>query len=218
MAASFEDILIAPQDAGVRLRQRLGLSEMEDLRLTFVSGYGDASGTFEHWKRGKHDSNVPIIAYSLQFFELAQRLNAQAQILGWVPFGTPIPTTERRFRFDEAVPPAWGGRWSYYRSVVVHARRQLRAIKAFDPHVVIAGHAPLIWRPISRGRKLVLTSHRVFWPMGEDQSGLKGQVFRPFIRYCAAGLDDAVCTSHECQRQIAAATDGRVQGGAEAEA
>lgn len=212
MSSDLQKIIVMPQDAGARLREMLGFSASDELRITFAAGYGDAARTFGHWKVGENDPSIPTIAYSLQFFELARQLDARAQIVGSLPVTDPSAKTDSRFRFDEVIPPAWTGRWSYYRSLSLHARNYVKTVRRFDPHIMIAGYTPLTWRPLARGRRLILTSHRTFWPMGAATDGPKDRIKKTFFAHCLRGVDNAVCISYECCRQIAELTDSRIKG------
>ncbi|MBC7139185.1 MAG: glycosyltransferase family 4 protein [Defluviimonas sp.] len=222
-----------PSEAAATIRQRLGLAEADPIRISFVPGPGDVSGTYAAWAEGRHDPRVPVITYSAQFFELVERLGAEAQIVTtYPPPALPEPalpeaeTPDRaahlagrgaRFRFHQ-VPkraPATGRR-AWAAAEAAYAAAILAAVAAFDPQVVLVSTdmPSAAWAALKGpgGRRLVLTAHNTFWPMGRSPRGPKGIWRRLRLTARARALDDAVCTSGECARQIAAVTGGRVQG------
>ena len=203
-----------PADARLALRRHLGLKESASLRVTFIPGPGDVAGTFDYWRARRHDPRVPIIAYSWMFYELMDRLDAECQIIAVHPIGSSAQSSDDRFHFEQATPIAWGGRWSYLRSQHLYAKDLVSRVKRFDPHIVItATHNPAgSWKDLAHRRKLVLTAHNAFWPMGRPPRDVKGRLRKALLSSRATALDAAICTSHECARQISDVTGSRLQG------
>lgn len=214
MSSVLASVISLPQGAGAGVRRRLGLGPDEALRVSFIPGGGDVVGTFDHWRAGRHDPRVPIIAYSLMFYELMHRLGAQCQVITIDPFDTSLHPAGNPFRFEQVIPPPATGRWSHLHSRHLHARELVSVVERYDPHVVITStHNPAgSWKRLGRGRKLILTAHNSFWPMGRPLDGIKGRLRKALLYARAPALDAAICTSHECARQIAEVTRGRIQG------
>jgi glycogen synthase len=206
--------IILPDRARADLRHHLGLRDSENLRVTYIAGTGDVAGTFDHWRAGRHEPRVPIIAYSLMFYELMDRLGADCQIIAIHPIDTSAPSTGDRFRFEQARVLPWRGRWSWLRSQRKYARDLVSMARAFDPHIVITStHDPAAsWKGLANGRKLILTAHNSFWPMGRPPQDIKGRLRKALLSWRARALDAAICTSHECARQITDVTGGRIHG------
>ena len=203
-----------PTNAGALVRSSLGLEERGDLRITYIPGPGDVAGSFCHWRSGQHDPRVPIAAYSVMFYDLIRKLDASAQIAALHPSHSVSEQADKQFRFEHVAQRPATGRWSYLRSQQVYARDLVARTEAFDPHVVVTStHTPAAaWKDLARGRKLVLSAHNTFWPMGHPPRRLKARLRRALLKRQAVHLDTAICTSHECARQISHLTNGRVQG------
>jgi len=196
------------------LRRRVGLAPSDDLRVLYIPGPGDVVGTFNHWRAGRHEPRVPIIAYSLMFYELMDRLGAHSLTVSLQPFVDPPESLRGKFRFEEIVPSRARGRLSYFWGQRRFAKEIASIANRYDPHIVVAStHSPVgSWGRLSKGRKLVLTAHNTFWPQGRPPRGIKGRLRMALLTSHARALDAAICTSHECARQIALLTNGRVQG------
>lgn len=206
------EIVEVADGAGDRLAETFGAAP-GGLRLSFVSGPGDVVGSYRHWRQGRMDPGVPSVAYSPQFYELVTKLGASAQVV--TVFAPPEETGEApRMTFTQVTRAPWSGRLDYFRSQAAYARDVCAQVAAYDPHVVIAStNFPSSgWARLKRGRRLVLSAHNTFWPMGRPPAGLKAQLKLGLLKARARAVDGAVCTSPECARQIAAVTGGRVQG------
>ena len=203
-------VQLAPE-AGALLRARLGIAPHEAPRITFIAGPGDVVGSFRYWCDGQQDARVPVVTYSVMFYDLMEAFDASAQVLAFQPFqGPPDP----RFRFDLTARDPWTTRAEYIASERRYAAQALAHIRDFDPHVVIAGtdYPPAGWRGLARGRRLILTMHNTFWPMGRRDRSPKALFRRARLAWRARAVQDAVCTSDECARQLADLTRGRIRG------
>lgn len=207
-------VISLPQGASADLRRHLRLGELDPMRVTFIPGPGDVTGTFDHWRAKRHDPRVPIIAYSLMFYELMERLGAECQIIAIHPIGTSAQSAGNQFWFEQVTPLPATNRWNYLRSRLRHARDLITMVERYDPHIVVTStHDPAAsWKRLARGRKLILTAHNSFWPMGQPPRDVKGRLRKARLCSQATALDAAICTSHECARQVAEVTGGRVQG------
>lgn len=182
--------------------------------MTYVPGPGDVTGTFSFWQCGKHDPRVPIVAYSLMFYELAVRLGAECQIVTHQSAGPAPSVVGGQFRFDAVTEPRSSGRWSYLWSQWRYGRSLVGKIREFDPHIVVTStHVPSTsWGGLARGRKLVLTAHNTFWAMGRPPTGIVGRLRRALLARRSGALSAAVCISAECCRQLEVLSAGRVRG------
>ncbi|WP_127903606.1 glycosyltransferase family 4 protein [Solirhodobacter olei] len=207
------NVVHVPEHAGRIVRSRLGLSGSDPLRVTFVPGPGDVAGTFDYWRSGQHDPRVPCITYSLMFYELMTQLNAYCQIIAHHRIGDSAAAAGKRFRFDQVNERSAKGWIDRVRSRAALADEIVDLTNDFNPHVVvISTHAPKrSWQPLSRGRTLILSMHNTFWPMQRPPRTLKGRLRKAMLIHMARSLDGAICTSHECARQIAALTGGRFE-------
>lgn len=207
-------ILEMPSNGSEILRSRLGLGRTDQLRVTYIPGPGDVAGSFAYWRSRRNDPRVPIAAYSVMFYELVHRLDASAQILAHHPIDAALCQANDQFRFEHVGQRSASGRWSYLFSQWIYARDLVAAARSFDPHIVVTStHAPATaWKALARGRKLVLSAHNTFWPMGHPPRSLKARLRRAILERHAMHLDAAACTSHECARQIGQITNGRIQG------
>ncbi|GHD98609.1 hypothetical protein U879_14145 [Defluviimonas sp. 20V17] len=206
------DVVHVPDDAGKIVRHRLGLSGSDPLKVTFIPGPGDVAGTFDYWRRGQHDPRVPSITYSLMFYELMEQLDARCQIIAHHPIGESAAEPGDRFRFDQVTQRPSKGRFDRARSRAQLADDLVRLTNDFDPHaVIISTHGPnRSWKRLSRGRLLVLSVHNTFWPMHRPPQGLKGRLRKAVLSHRTHVLDGAICTSHECARQLAILTGNRI--------
>jgi glycogen(starch) synthase len=203
--------LVLPEGYAEALRARLALPASEPLRISYLSGPGDVVGTYGHWRARRFDPRVPIIAYSTMFYEFAHQIGATAQIV--TPHAPP-ETAAEGISFAQVARRPGSGRLGYWRSQRRFAADCVAVVDRFAPHVVVAvTDIPVqAWAGLSRGRVLVLSAHNSFWPMGRPPSSLKGRVARRRLMGAARALDGAVCTSHECMRQVADVTGGRIRG------
>lgn len=180
------------------------------LRISFCGGPGDVVGTYHYWKNGLPDPRVPSITYSSQLFELSTRLNASLQVIS--PFKEPSKI-DHDIRFDQVIKNPFNGRVEYFKMQRKYVNSVLNKVNDFDPHVmIISTDFPHVgWKKLKLDRKLVLTAHNTFWPMGLELSGLKGRIKKSLLRQRIKHLDGAVCTSHECARQIEMVSHGHVE-------
>lgn len=208
MAVVREEFVRLPEGAAAAARARLGLAASAVLRIAYVAGPGDAAGTFEHWARGAQDPRVPVVTYSSMFYELIDKLGAEALILT-EPAGQPA-VPDARFRFVQTPRLRPKGFLAWHMANFRFARAVLRQIARFQPHVVVVGTDAPIWvfRGVGRRVKLVLTAHNTFWPMGRRSSSARARVKAFCVGAALAPVASAVCTSQECARQVAALAGG----------
>lgn len=204
------DLLVVPDGAAEQLRKRFGLKEGEKLRVTYLSGTGDVVGTYRAWREGRHDPRVAVITYSAMFYELIDRLDARAQIItSWeAPSGQP----DDRLEFKTVARRREGSRLTSIGVEAAYTRECVEAVNAFAPHLVVADSdfSLIGWRRLRKGRKLVVSVHNAFWPMGRKPRGVRSRLKAALLRSQAGAIDAAVCTSQECARQVSEITDGRV--------
>lgn len=202
-----------PADAPEKLRLRLGLDPAAPLRISYIPGPGDLAGTYECWRRREHDPRSPIITYSAQFFKLVKRLGMDAQI--FVQTSVPKDQMDRSLSFHRIARGSWNSRKEYFAAQNDYGNRVCSAIDGFAPHLILAAtdFPSAFWPRLGRSsRRLLLTAHNTFWPMGQRLGGAKGVYRKAQVAWRARSVDDAICTSAECARQIAQVTLGRVQG------
>lgn len=205
------NLVEVPAGAALSIRETLGIGREEQLRISYLSGTGDVVGTFRHWTDGRHDPRVPVITYSAMFYELVQELSAHAQIITpWNSEGVSDP----RFKFETIARGGSRIGVAKIASELQYTRKCIAAINRYDPHIVVSNtdFQPLGWRSLKRNRKLILSAHNTFWPMGSRPSGLKSLTKLAILKFQAEALDGAICTSSECQRQISSVTRNRVLG------
>ena len=204
------DLLDLPESAAEQLRRRFDLGT-EKPRLSYFSGPGDVVGTYRYWREGKQDPRVPTIAYSAMFYELVERLDAQAEVItsacSDLDDGSSI-------RFTSVERKPWTSRKDYMLSQKALVRDVAAHMARFDPHIVVAStdFPSSGWKQIADGRRLVVTAHNTFWPMGQRPSGLIGKMKIRHLSSQARRIDAAVCISLECSRQIEDLTRGRIRG------
>jgi len=201
--------VILPDDVLAGALRRFGLSDPSQLRISYLPGPGDVVGSFNYWQDRRHDVRVPCIAYSTMFFELVSQLGAQAQIISAV--GLP-DTTHPQITFAHVKPPVWQSRREFFQTQKIYTTALVSAVADFDPHIVVASsdvpeHA---WSALGGSSVLILSQHNSFWPQG--QSRFNPKRIRKTLRVWRHGrhLEDAVCISHECQRQLAGISAGRL--------
>ncbi len=205
------NLVEVPTGAALTIREMLALGSEEQLRISYLSGTGDVVGTFIHWMDGRHDPRVPVITYSAMFYDIVQALSAHAQIITpWNSEGVSDP----RFKFETIAREPSSGGLAKIVGELQYTQKCIAAINQYDPHIVVSNtdFQPLGWRNVKRKRRLILSAHNTFWPMGSRPSDLKSLAKLAIVKFQAAALDGAVCTSSECQRQIASVTRNRVLG------
>lgn len=199
-----------PKDAGVVLRNRMGLADHDPLRISYITGPGDVVGTYAHWRAGKHDPRVPIIAYSTMFFELVKYLGAEGQLLCNVD---PPDIPAAPFTFVKLPVPDPSGRIRYRLSQARRVRAAIKAIDCFKPHIVVASSDfPITaWPELARRGLLVPSLHNTFWPMGRTPASLRERLKLWQFRRAARPVLSAVCISEECARQLTHLTKGKTR-------
>lgn len=81
---------------------------------------------------------MPTIAYSLMFYELMHRLEADCQIISLAPPPAPrSPRQDGRFRFDRLQEAAATNRWQWIWSQHSFARDVTAQVAHFRPHIVL---------------------------------------------------------------------------------
>lgn len=207
------EIVTLSEAASSDIRRRLTGTPDGPLRVSYIPGPGDVVGTHAHWQAGRHDPRVPVITYSAMFYELMQRLGAEVQVL--TP-SAPSPRIDKgSIRFERVAPRPYRGKIRYQIDQMVRVAEAEALIAPFDPHVVLVStDFPYRgWPKLGRGRRLILAAHNTFWPMGQPPGRGMELIKRRLLERAARALDGAICTSHECARQIADITGGRVTGG-----
>jgi glycogen(starch) synthase len=200
-----------------RIKAKYKLNTSTALRISFLSGPGDVGGTYNHWLRGEHDPRVPVITYSAMLYDLVAELGCQIQVL--TEQNTAITTKLENFSFRHVEKPVpLGGFVKYHLSQINYAKKLKQFIDEFQPHILILStdisHYAL---PVLADdkRRLILTAHNTYWPMNRENNGFKDKVNKFFLKRNFKLIDDAICTSHECARQIASLTNDRIKGLAE---
>ena len=204
------NLLDLPESAAEQLRRRFDLGA-DKLRISYYCGPGDVLGTFRYWQQGRHDPRLPIVTYSAMFYELVRHLDAQAQI---VTSACPDFDSGSGLWFSAVQRKPWTSTADYIRSQKAIVRDTAARIAEFDPHIVVVStdFPPAGWPRLARGRRLIVSAHNSFWPMGERPSTLKGKIRQFRLSSHARSIDGAVCVSAECSRQIETLTRGRVHG------
>jgi len=204
-----QSVVTAP-DFAQRLAARYRLAPDEPFRIAFHAGPGDAAGSFDHWMTGTHDPRVPIIAYSTQFFTLADRIGAEAHIITEPPH---LPTHNHPgFHFTPIARDRARQGLGWHLEQARYARRVLAHLRRIRPHVVVMGTDFPFWAygALPRESALIITMHNTFWPMGRRGTGAKARLKQALSGRGMRRLSAAVCTSPECARQLAALT-GRAE-------
>ena len=201
--------VVTEPDLAQQVAAHYRLRPGELLRIAFHAGPGDAAGSFDYWTEGEHDRRVPVIAYSTQFFALAQSIGADAYIITEPPHQPQrrrdgfhfIPTARDRSRR--------GIGWHVEESA--YARRVLAHLRRIRPHVVVMGTdlPPWFYTALPRSTALILTMHNTFWPMGRRATGAKARLKQALRGLGLRRASAAVCTSPECARQLATLTGGQ---------
>ena len=196
--------VVLPANAAELARQSLGLPPDAALRIAFVAGPGDVVGTFEHWVEGRHDPRTPVIAYSSMFYTVVEALRAEALVLE--EHGRQPKASRPGFAFQHTPRRRTRGGIGYRLDQRAFSADVLRRLRAFRPHVVLAGidAPPGLLARLPRSARLVLTIHNTFWPMGRKPDGLKARLKLWRMGLPLGRFDSAVCTSQECADQLAA--------------
>lgn len=199
------DFVQVPEGAAEDLRALLGIPAAVRPRIAFLAGPGDAAGSFEHWTRREADPRTPVMAYSTMFYCLVARLNAEALV---VCEQAQLPNVEDpRFAFISIDRPRPPGPVAYRRSEMAYGRRVLRALRDYQPHILLVGIDAPFWlmRFAPQEWRIVLTAHNALYPMGLEQrtprQRLRGWLTAARLKRVVTG----VCTSQEVARQVAEA-------------
>lgn len=207
-----EAIVIAP-DALARLRARLAVPTGRAPKLAFIAGPGDVVGTYEQWAEGRHDTRVPVLTYSAQFYGLVAALGAEALILTTSTRQPTVPDPRFRFVCIKRDHSVRGLRW--HLAERDYARRLAASINDWAPDATILGGdlKPAAYQAVAKKGRLFLTLHNTFWPMGTRPQGFRSRARQWVLGRALARAEGAVCTSVECARQlkVLAGDDRRVE-------
>jgi len=193
-----------PPDAAVAARRSLGLAPDAPLRIAYVAGPGDAVGTFDHWSRGAHDPRTPVVAYSSMFYSLIDGLGAEALLL--VEQDRQPASPDPRFGFIHT-PRRRDRRGLTFRlDERAFAADVVRHLRAWRADVILVGtDAPdSLIAKLPAARRIILTAHNTFWPMGRRPSSVKARLKLWSKTRALRRIDTAVNTSGECAAQVAA--------------
>jgi glycosyltransferase involved in cell wall biosynthesis len=202
MADGLADCVVVPESAAELVRERFGLGPGERLRIAYVAGPGDAAGTFDHWKEGRFDPRVPVIAYSTMFYTLVEKIDGEALILT-EPANLPR-LGDPRFRFvnvpRDRASRRVANRWANFD----FSRRAGRELCAYAPHVALVGVDTPYWlmRAIPAATRVIVTAHNVYWPLGFKRTGLTDRLRRLPAQLALRRVSGVVGTSQECSRQV----------------
>ncbi|MEM8937117.1 MAG: glycosyltransferase family 4 protein [Pseudomonadota bacterium] len=210
-AAAISDAVVIPDNAGALIRQRLGLGPDEPLRISYVPGPGDLSGTFEHWRKSEFDPRSPSLAYSTMFFELMRRLDADAQVVMRGDQAMSFDTTDR-VSFSRIPMKPMNNLIGYWRSMLDFSLKTRSEIAKFDPHITIVV-SNFFWAAFPalrlKGSRLVLTVHCTCWPVGMTNLPLQTRIENIGRSLGLVAVNSAVCISPECARQVQQLSVGR---------
>ncbi|MEO1242191.1 MAG: glycosyltransferase family 4 protein [Pseudomonadota bacterium] len=204
MTTSIESVLRLPDTAASDLRNALGLAQDASLRISYLPGPGDLHTTYQHWKQREFDPRVPSVAYSTMFFEVCKSLRAQGQVVTRAEATQP-PIKDENFLFFTVPYKVGGGGLGYHLGRQRYATACLEAVRAFKPHIAVVAsdleprHLSVIKRSDA---KIVYSMHNTFWPMGEAHLSLKKRLANTLAKRSLTAIDAAICTSHECERQL----------------
>lgn len=204
MSEPVEHSVTLPPDAASKARQALGMSSSSSMRIAFIAGPGDVVGTFDHWSQGAHEPRTPVIAYSTMFYSVVHALEAEALVL--VEHDKQPARGDSRFRFLHT-PRRRSRRGIGYRlDERAFSNRVLRHLREYRPDVIIVGtDAPdVLIAGLPRARRIVLTAHNTFWPMGYRGASLKASLKLWIKSRALRRIDVAINTSDECAAQVAA--------------
>lgn len=198
------ECVVVPDEAALELRAALGLGPREPLRISYIPGPGNLKSTYCFWRQGEFDPNTPSIAYSTQFFELGQRLNADLQVImrGAKPMSA---ETHGNATFTRVAMRPMPSFISYWREMINLALKCRSELKSFNPHIVIVvgnffwGAFPLL--RVNKAR-LVLTAHTTCWPMGVKKRSLRMRIENLIRRFGLAFVHSSINISPECARQV----------------
>jgi glycogen synthase len=196
--------VVTPSDAPVLVRQSLGVAADAPLRIAYVAGPGDACGTFDYWARGLHDPRTPVVAYSSMFYSVVASIDATALIL--IEQDKQPSSRDPRFQFVYT-PHRRGRRGLGYRiDEFAFSTSVLPHLRDFRPDVIIVGtDAPnRLVRNLPPARRIILTAHNSFWPMGHRPDNLRARLRLWSTKRALQRIDLAVNTSSECAFQVAA--------------
>lgn len=202
-----EDISLCvplPPDAPRLVRENLGLTADSSLKIAFVAGPGDAMGTFNHWIKGRHDPRTPVIAYSTMFYALVAGIRAEALLLVEQE-GQPT-SSDPRFKFV-TTPRRRGRRGIGFRIDERNfAKEVLRHLRSYSPDVILVGtDAPeRLINALPASRRIILTAHNTYWPLGMPPTGLRARLKLWFTSRALQRIDTCVSTSAECAAQVRA--------------
>ena len=194
-----------PEDAAARIRSSLALSDHCPLRIAYLPGPGDTKTTFEFWRAGKFDPRVPSVAYSTMFFDLCAAANASnVLLLGRALEGKPAHSEAgRQFEVIKFAPPSYG--IGYHSANFHYATRCINRVRRFRPHITVVA-SDFDWKYLpflkTRGTRLIYSMHNTFWPMGSRTLTTMQKANTVLMGRCLRTIDAAVCTSHECERQL----------------
>lgn len=204
MFGSAEQSVIIPPDAAQKARLALGLSPSDPLRIAFVAGPGDVVGTFNCWQQGTHDPRTPVIAYSEMFYSLVSALDASALLL--VEQDKQPEKPDPRFRFIFTARRRGRRGIGYRLDERAFAKNALRHLHAYHADVILVGtDAPdSLIANLPPARRIILTAHNAFWPMGKRKTSLKSRLGYFMKSRALRRIDSVVNTSSECASQVAA--------------
>lgn len=207
---SAAEVVILPDDAAQRIRTACGVSRGGQLRVSYISGPGDVAGTYSYWQSGEHDPRVPVVTYSAMVFELARKLGAALEVLTQ---STLTPTTIRAgdVSIIPVMRPPAEGRIAHRISALRFGRALKKHLDQFEPHLVLVSSdiPPAAWPSLAgEGRRLILSLHNTFWPMGRRPRSLAARLKLMLVRRRLRVFESAICTSEECARQIAELSGG----------
>jgi glycogen(starch) synthase len=208
------DCVVTIKNFEEKIKAKYKLNTSSDLRISFISGPGDVGGTYNHWLNCEHDPRVPVITYSAMLYEVVAELGCKLQILTENNVDIHPGTENFLFRYVEKPVPL-AGFVNYLRSEINYTKHLKQFIDKFQPHILIlstdVSHYVLPMLADDK-RQIILTAHNTYWPMNHENKGFKEKIKKLIMKRNLKFIDDAVCTSHECARQIASLTNNRVKG------
>ncbi len=175
------------------------------LRLFYAAGPGDVLGTFTHWSLGRDDPSQVSMTYSGMFFDVVQRLDAEALAVAWQPGRRDrdtrgrITVINRPVRWADAGGIRWHlGQIAFGLGMLARAVRfrAAAAVISGGTHWFIAALFPLF------GIKLITSLHTLFWGKYENR-GRVARTVAALNRTCfARAAATNLCASEEIVEQI----------------
>jgi glycosyltransferase involved in cell wall biosynthesis len=176
------------------------------LRIVYVAGPGDVIGTWEHWRVGEDDPRSTDVAWSAQFYDLCQKIGADALLIAQRTDCRKFSAENIRVLYQAAPWQNSANAGLYHLGQLWNGLRLTCHAVRFKADVMVVSmgtHWFMLSLPAWFGIRVVPDLCCTLWPAGRRKRNTVSAIVRWLdARFWRKRAAATLCVSEECERQV----------------